>query len=323
MIDLTLKLWLRKRIHLDTRRIQTHLHHTAETTARTLAKTGLEPITFRSNKRFAELLTEKGLRVPKKLSPTTGKPTDALGQNDLAFIQLQAQHPELHALWDARRAAKSTLEASRAKRLLAIVALEGNQLRILLRYFAAHTGRFGGAEKINTQNFKRGSELRKSMCAGPGRLFFVRDQSQTEARIKVTLAGQTDVIDQFRRGEDVYSAMATKIYNRPIDRKRKVLVEGQLTYPEHQEGFVGKVCVLGLGYQMGAARFKDTLPPEPWAARACTCPNTATASSTPTGRPTTTSATSGNAANTSFKTWPLPAPTTPGTACASCTSGLF
>ena len=55
LIDLTLKLWLRKRVHLDTRRIQTH-------------------------------------RCP--------------GQNNLAFIQLQAQHPELQALWDTRRAEK-------------------------------------------------------------------------------------------------------------------------------------------------------------------------------------------------------------------------
>ena len=52
----------------------------------------------------------------------------------------------------------------------------------------------------------------------------------------------------FARGEDPYRDMASQIYRLPADSIGK-------TSPERQ---LGKIAVLGLGYQMGAKRFKDT-----------------------------------------------------------------
>jgi DNA polymerase len=65
------------------------------------------------------------------------------------------------------------------------------------------------------------------------------------------LAGQADVVKQFAEGKDVYSLFATKIYNRPISKADPV------------ERFVGKTCILGLGYGTGALKLQHTLKTSP------------------------------------------------------------
>jgi DNA polymerase len=65
------------------------------------------------------------------------------------------------------------------------------------------------------------------------------------------LAGQDDVVEQFARGDDVYSVFASKIYEREIGKKDPI------------ERFVGKTCVLGLGYGTGALKLQHTLKTQP------------------------------------------------------------
>ena len=60
-------------------------------------------------------------------------------------------------------------------------------------------------------------------------------------------AGQDDLIESFRQGNDVYSEFATDVYGRTITKADKV------------ERHVGKTCILGLGYGMGANKFQHTL----------------------------------------------------------------
>ena len=61
------------------------------------------------------------------------------------------------------------------------------------------------------------------------------------------LAGQDDVVKQFADGEDVYSIFATQVYGRTI------------TKADAEERFVGKTCILGLGYGTGAFKLQTTL----------------------------------------------------------------
>ena len=62
------------------------------------------------------------------------------------------------------------------------------------------------------------------------------------------LADQRSMLDVFHAKGDVYCDFASKIYHRPI-------IKGI----DNDERFLGKCAVLGLGYQMGAAKFQDTL----------------------------------------------------------------
>lgn len=79
-------------------------------------------------------------------------------------------------------------------------------------------------------------------------LIYVADSSNIEARMLAWLAGQDNLLEIFRSGGDVYSNFASILFGRPIDKDKDPL-----------ERFIGKVCVLGLGYGMGWVKFRDTL----------------------------------------------------------------
>jgi DNA polymerase len=78
-------------------------------------------------------------------------------------------------------------------------------------------------------------------------VFVACDSSQIEARMIAWLAGQEDLVEAFRLGRDIYSEFATDVYGRPITKADKI------------ERFVGKTCILGLGYGMGGTKFQRTL----------------------------------------------------------------
>jgi DNA polymerase len=79
-------------------------------------------------------------------------------------------------------------------------------------------------------------------------LIYVADSSNIEARMLAWLAGQSNLIEIFASGGDVYSNFASILFGRPIHKDNDPL-----------ERFIGKVCVLGLGYGMGWKKFRDTL----------------------------------------------------------------
>ena len=114
-------------------------------------------------------------------------------------------------------------------------------------FVTGNTGRFGGNNKMNMQNLTRGGELRLSILAAKGHAIAVADSGQIEARVNGWLWGQDDLLDAFRHQRDVYSEFATAVYGRTITKADKT------------ERHVGKVCVLGLGYQMGAPKLQLTL----------------------------------------------------------------
>lgn len=262
IIHLTIKMWVVPNFILDQSRVAKHRDNVIAETAELVEASGVSQEVLASNLKFTDFLKLAfEIEVPTKVSPATGKVAPALGKNDVAFQELQRQKPELSHVWRARLAVKSTIEESRAKRLLKNAALDRGQIRVPLKYYGAHTGRASGGEKINLQNLKRGSELRRSLTAPKGHYVYVCDLSQIEARMLAWFAGETQLVEDFRDGVDIYSDFASGIYGRKINRKKEIPHPdtGKLYKPDVTEGHVGKVCVLGLGYNMGPGRFQDTL----------------------------------------------------------------
>jgi DNA polymerase bacteriophage-type len=208
---------------------------------------GIAPKVLASNKMFPALIEELGIVVPTKVSPSTGKNIPALGKNDKAFTQMQKMYPEHQHIWDARAAVKSRINETRAQRFIDATHNDGT-ISVPLRYYAAHTGRFGGTEKINMQNMPRRSPLRLALGAPVGKLVYVADLSNIEARVLAWLAGEEELLEQFRSGADVYCNFGQQIYSREINKN---------DHPT--ERFVAKTAVLGLGYGMGATKFQNTL----------------------------------------------------------------
>ena len=90
--------------------------------------------------------------------------------------------------------------------------------------------------------------LRQMLVAAPGCDLISADYNAIEARGTAWLAGSKRMLEIFRRGDDPYRDMAARIYRQPSDSFSKTSRERQL----------GKIAVLGLGYQMGADRFQQT-----------------------------------------------------------------
>ena len=209
-----------------------------------------------SNKKFAALLQLRGVDVPMKVSPATGKETLALAKTDEGFIALQEhEDPIVQQLCAVRLGTKSTIEESRIERFIGIGERNKGFLPIPLKYYGAHTGRWSGQDGINMQNLpsrdKKKKALKNAIVAPDGYYVVNCDSSQIEARVLAWWADQWDVVQQFANGEDVYSTFASKIYGRPISKANPV------------ERFVGKTCVLGLGYGTGAEKLRHTLKTSP------------------------------------------------------------
>ena len=246
LIDLTIRMFSEPQLCLDLGVLDAHLEDVVGKKEALLAKVKHDKKKLTSNPQFAELLREYGIEPPTKISPTTGKETFAFAKSDEAFKKLQEhENPEVQAIVAARLGVRSTIEETRTQRFIDI----GNRgtLPIPLRYYAAHTGRWGGDDKINMQNLPRGSQLKKAMCAPSGYKFVDCDLSQIEARTLAWLAEEDDLVEAFDRGDDVYKIMASAIYDKSEDQINK------------EERFVGKTTILGAGYGMGAVKFKAQL----------------------------------------------------------------
>jgi len=265
LIDITLKMFISPTLQLDTEILKIRLQEVKQ--GKTLLLEGLmkklecedaEAVRKKlaSNKQFAELLCQMGVRCPMKISPTTGKETFALAKNDVGFIAL-CEHEDIfiQELCNVRLGTKSTMEEARIERFISIATRNNNQLPIPLKYYGAHTGRWAGIDKVNFQNLpsrdKKKKALKNAILPPDGHVIMNVDSSQIEARILVWLAGQHDVVEQFRKGEDVYSVFASKVFNREVSKKTPT------------ERFIGKTCILGLGYGTGAKKLQHTLKTSP------------------------------------------------------------
>lgn len=247
LIDLTLRMFIEPTLELDLNLLEQHLEDVKDRKEKLLTECGIEKEELMSNPKFAEVLRKLGVEPPTKISATTGKETYAFAKNDEEFkVLLEHDNTDVQALVAARLGTKSTLEETRTQRFIDIA--KRGKLPVPIRYCAAHTTRFGGDDKINLQNLPsrgaNGGKLKKAIVAPKGHVVIDADSAQIEARVLAWLAGQDDVVETFRKGEDVYKKMASAIYNVPEDQITK------------DQRFIGKTVVLGAGYGLGAAKFQ-------------------------------------------------------------------
>jgi DNA polymerase len=255
VIDQTLRMYTEPVIELDVPTLQQHLEEVQTRKRSLLADMGVGiggdtavREMLMSNPKFAAYLQSLGVEPPTKISLTTGKESFAFAKTDKGMTDL-LEHPDdrVQAAVSARLGVKSTLEETRTESLIGVASR--GRLPIMLNYYGAHTGRFSGGDKMNLQNLpaRGNNSIRRALKAPAGHKVISCDSSQIEARMVAYVAGQQDLIEAFAEGRDVYSEFATEVYGRKITKADKV------------ERFVGKTCILGLGYGMGAEKFRRTL----------------------------------------------------------------
>ena len=141
---------------------------------------------------------------------------------------------------------------------------ENDIMRFELRYHGAHTGRAsaGGSDgdaekkqtaKFNILNISRdpettfGVDMRGMIIPRRGRVFMVYDYSQVEPRLTHWVAGNKPFLDLVKT-EDIYQANAKLLKWYPMDKFNLKDDDPDLRQ-------TSKMCVIGLGYGMGAAKF--------------------------------------------------------------------
>ena len=244
LIDLTLRMFTEPVLELHSVRLHNHLLEVRTRKEELLQN--FDRDTLMSNPKFAELLKGYGIEPPMKVSLANGKQTYAFAKTDEEFKAL-LEHPnqEVQTLVAARLGTKSTLEETRTFRFFNMA--KRGPMPVPLRYYAAHTGRWGGDDKVNLQNLPKNSDIKHAIVAPNGYKLVDSDSSQIEARTLAWLAEQNDLVEAFENGQDVYKIMASAIY---VKREEDI---------SKSERFVGKTTILGAGYGMGAVKFKAQL----------------------------------------------------------------
>lgn len=251
IIDMTLRMFTHPALELDVNLLGEHLDALQDQKERLLEECGIAREDLMSNPKFAEVLRKAGVIPPTKISARTGKETWAFAKTDEGLkALLEHEDATVQMLVGVRLGVKSTLEETRTERFLDI-ATRGKTMPVPIKYYAAHTGRWGGYDKINLQNLpsrgKNAKVLKKCLVAPEGYTIIQADSAQIEARVLAWLAGHKELVGAFARGDDVYRQMASKIFR---------VTPEQVTDAQR---FIGKTVILGAGYGMGAKKFKDQL----------------------------------------------------------------
>lgn len=167
---------------------------------------------------------------------------------------------------------RTLLAASAPKKLRSLLDRHyAGYVRDSLLYAGAHTLRWSG-RGVQPQNFQRscvpegdfaaelralpeqapaeivakaGRFLRPLVIAGERNTLGVADYSAIEARVVFWLAGCKRGLDQYREGRDLYVEFAQRLNLKGID---------PVTARQ-----IGKTCILGLGYGMGAVKLAEQL----------------------------------------------------------------
>ena len=250
LIDMTLKMYTRPTLELDSKMLIQALTEEGELREGLLQKLGIQEVELASNPKFADVLQSLGVTPPTKVSKTTGKAAFAFAKNDALFqALLNGEREDVALLCEARLKVKSTTERTRAQRFLDIS--QRGKLPVPLSYYGALSGRWTAAKgsAINMQNLKRGSFLRKAIMAPEGHQLVVGDLSQIEPRVLAWLADYTDMLDIFRAGGDPYAAFGAQMFNIPGLTKD--------SHPDLRQS--AKSALLGCGYGLGWASFASQL----------------------------------------------------------------
>ena len=246
LVDLTIRMFTEPALNLNKALLEDHLVKVKDKKAKLMSLVEADKEALMSNPKLATLLQSLGVVPPTKVSARTGKTTWAFGKTDEEFkALLDHEDPRVQAVVAARLGVKSTLEETRTERFIRLA--DRGTLPIPLRYYAAHTGRWGGDDKVNMQNLPRKSPLKKAILAPDGHVFIDCDSSQIEARTLAWLAGQNDLVEFFEKNNDEiaagvekkdmqfdpYKIMASQIYGVPVNEVTD------------DQRFVGKTTILG------------------------------------------------------------------------------
>jgi DNA polymerase-1 len=200
-------------------------------------ETGVE-FNLNSPTQLREVLFEK-LKLPPKKKTKTGYSTDSG-----VLESLVDRHPLPRTLLEYRLLAK--LQSTYVDVLPKLLHPKTKRLHATFHQTVAATGRLSSSDP-NLQNIPirspLGREIRKAFVASPEDWSFLSaDYSQIELRLLAHLSGDSYLTDAFRKGEDIHTATACRVFDVPAKD-----VDGTLRAK-------AKIANFGILYGMGPQR---------------------------------------------------------------------
>lgn len=217
-------------------------------------------------KRIKDYLNMKGIGV----KDTTADTLEKLIERDDKEKFLPA---DCRTLIEARQAGGASSVAKFDKLLDMRV---GDKVHDFLRYGGTNTLRWAGAgyqvHSLAKKSVKDPDELinrfltmgdienpmqsAKALCRAvinvpPGQMLYQADFSSIEYLLLIWITDMHDMLQMFKDGKSAYIDMAAYLFDKDYDEIDKYAID-------NLEYFLGKQCILGAGYQMGASKFKIT-----------------------------------------------------------------
>jgi len=203
-----------------------------------------EEFNIASPKQLAEVLYTKMGLVPKRQKKTAG---GAMSTKESELEKIIDMHPIVRDIMRYRELAKLL-----GTYVDAIPKLLDDKGRLHATFIqeGASTGRMAtrdpGIQNIPNKT-DEGRQIRDAFVAKEGYKIVSLDYSQIELRIAAFLSGDKKLIEIFRRGEDVHSAVASAVYDVPVDKITKTMRTQ------------AKVINFGVMYGMGVSALQKNL----------------------------------------------------------------
>jgi len=256
LVDLTLKMFTRPLLELDSEMLTVALGEEKEIREELLTRLNVKEGDLASNEKFAAILGSIGIVAPTKPKKPTAKTPHpkgvlyAFAKTDALFQQmLNGDNEDAALLCEARLKVKSTQARTRAQRFLEIS--HRGRLPVPLNYFGTLSMRWSASKgsSVNMQNMKRASFLRKAIMAPEGHQCVVSDLSQIEPRAIAWLSDAETLMGVFRAGKDPYAAFGATMFGVPGMTEK--------SHPLLRQS--AKSAMLGANYYLGWASFAQQL----------------------------------------------------------------
>jgi len=197
-----------------------------------------------SPKQLGEILFVK-LELKPKNQKKTG--AGALSTKESELEKMRDMHPIIPLIFEYRELQKLL---STYIDVIPTLLDDNNRLHAKFLQAGTTTGRMASSEP-NLQNIPNGSELgrniRKAFITEKGYKLVAFDYSQVELRIAAFLSKDKKLLEIFRKGEDVHTAVAAKVFNVSLEDVDKEMRRK------------AKVINFGIIYGMGVNALKQNL----------------------------------------------------------------
>lgn len=207
-----------------------------------------DPISISSPMQIAILLYD----ILKLTSPDRKKPRGT-GEDILVALKV----PLSNAILEYRETAK--LLSTYVDKLPNVVNQKTGRIHCNFNQYGAATGRFSSSDP-NMQNIpSHNKEIRKMFSAAKGYVLVSCDFSQQEPRTLAHMSKDTNLIEAYKAGKDIYAWIAEKIYKVPYEECKEFRPDGTKNPEGKKRRDSVKSIILGIMYGRGAKAIAEQI----------------------------------------------------------------